>query len=189
MPHNDNPLSIDHAVEALEATPPSTTKANQLLSIMRALGASDPDSWVQSEFEENIPQLARFLVLRHLWSRTINRYRDKTSWIPSSIGQAERDPTGMFADAGLALRHMVDAGVNMQDIGNLARCIAYEAVFDVLDIIDDGYDGEARASDPTAPGWALMETDDQGELTGRQVSALHEDILIMDPSGREGRIE
>lgn len=100
------------------------------------------------------------------------------------IEQAENDPTDSFADSGLALRRMLDAGITLDDIGSVARMIAYEAVFNVLEIIDEGYD-----SDIEKPGWALMELDETGEPTGRHVAALHEDILIMDSSGVEGEPE
>jgi len=61
---------------------------------------------------------------------------------------------------------------------------AYEAVFAVLSILDEGYDPDA-ADD--APGWRLMETESQSDqLTGRDVGGLHEDILTLDPSHREG---
>ena len=34
---------------------------------------------------------------------------------------------------------------------------------------------------------ALIETDGEGNLTDRQVGGLHESLLSMDPSGREGK--
>ena len=63
--------------------------------------------------------------------------------------------------------------------------IAYESVFGVLNAIDDEYDPEV--DDDPLPGWRLMELDPQGDLTGRDVGGLHESILGMDPTGREGR--
>lgn len=159
-------------------------KAEELIRTLRDLGDPRPELGAFSEITENIPQLARFLVLRHLWTRAINRYRTNTAWIPMRIEQAENDPTDSFADSGLALRRMLDAGITLDDIGSVARMIAYEAVFNVLEIIDEGYD-----SDIEKPGWALMELDETGEPTGRHVAALHEDILIMDSSGVEGEPE
>lgn len=61
--------------------------------------------------------------------------------------------------------------------------VAYSTAFGVLYRIDEGSD--LAAGD--APGWVLMETLADGRPTGRSVAALHEDILTMDPTGREGR--
>ncbi|GGX84231.1 hypothetical protein GCM10010515_59760 [Streptomyces fructofermentans] len=35
-------------------------------------------------------------------------------------------------------------------------------------------------------GWVVMESGDDGSPTGRALSGLHEDLLSMDPSGRDG---
>jgi hypothetical protein len=64
------------------------------------------------------------------------------------------------------------------------------AVHSTLYRIDEGYDPETTIGG--LPGWQLMEAieiDHSGdvELTGRVVNGLHEDILMMDPSGHEGR--
>ena len=77
------------------------------------------------------------------------------------IDEAERDPNDYFADAGLALKRLVDVGVSEGDIGSIARFVAYEAVSTVINIIDEGYDPEAET-----PGWVLMETDADEEPTG-----------------------
>jgi hypothetical protein len=50
--------------------------------------------------------------------------------------------------------------------------------------VDEGYDPDAPED---APGWRLMETTAaSGQLTGSDVGGLHEDILMLDPSGCEG---
>jgi hypothetical protein len=160
------------------------SRAQHLITRMRALGASDAEEWVRSEVQENIPQLARFLVLRRLW-RYIDNWRDESAnYVPQFIAEAEHDPAGYFADAGLAMKRMMDAGVTAEDIGRVARMVAYEATFDVLNTIDEGYDWEAGDD---LPGWVLVETHTTGEPTERYVQGLHESILSMDPSGREGK--
>ncbi len=164
-------------------------RAERMIEVMRTLGADDPEGWVGSEIRGNIPQLARFLVLRRLWPEVIDRYRNHPSWIDDQILQSEADPTGYFADAGLALRRMRAAGVSEKDIASVARMVAYEAVFGVLDVIDEGYDPELEEAHPTwaLPGWELVEVPADERQTRRHVGGLHESILSMDPSGREGR--
>ncbi|MEV4293421.1 hypothetical protein [Microbispora rosea] len=133
-----------------------------------ALGAADPDSWALSEISEDIPQLARFLALRRIWPELID------SW--AAPGALENIPA-----AARLLAH----GADRSDLAQLARVTAYEAVFGLLyNLTAAGRDGEAPDN---SPGWRLMETTASGELTGRAVRHLHEDLLTMDPSGRDGR--
>ena len=109
-------------------------------------------------------------------------------WIQAEIASAEREPGGPFADAGFALQRLLSAGSAREDIGRVARSVAYSVVFDLLYHIDYGRDQDLSDD---YPGWALMETEaldgEEPTLTGRDVGGLHEDILSMDPSGREGR--
>ena len=101
------------------------------------------------------------------------------------IGEAERDQTGFFADAGGALRRLRGLGATPEDLGRVARYVAYSSVFGTLNTIDSGEDPELGDE---YPGWALMETSHPDEaVTGRDVGGLHESLLSMDPSGREGR--
>ncbi len=158
--------------------------ANALVSKLRALGANEPELWVRSEMSEDIPQFARFLVLRHIWPALIDSWgREPDRWIGQAIEMAERNPKGHFADAGLALKRMRACGVSAEDIASVARMASYETAFGVLDLID------TPDAPSDAPAWRLMEADRDGKLTGRHVAGLHEDILTMDPSGREGRPE
>jgi hypothetical protein len=173
--------------EWLASLPTSTrAKAKRLLEQMRALGAPEPEEWVRSEIFENIPQLTRFLVLRRLW-QGIDEWRDKGSlYVHSYSGMAEREPSASFADAGMAMKRMLDAGIAPEDIGRVARLVAYETTFAVLNIIDEGYDPDG---DEQLPHWILVEETANGKRTGRVVGGLHESLLSLDPSGREGRPE
>jgi hypothetical protein len=38
-----------------------------LAATFRKLGARDPEGWADSQVEEGIPQLARYLFLRQAW--------------------------------------------------------------------------------------------------------------------------
>src|SRR3990170_3902663 len=157
-------------------------KASELVSILRALNADDPESWAQSEISEDIPQLARFLALRRIWPEYIDSWtREPDRWVMQSVNGAGDNPQEHFADAGAALGRMTERGVSPADIASVARMVAYETAFAVLDHIDEGYDPNAPED---APGWLLMETRADGRTTGRHIRALHESILSMAPSGR-----
>jgi len=53
----------------------------------------------------------------------------------------------------------------------------------MVGILDPGIDWEVA---PEGPGWSLMETDGNGALTGRAISALHKSLLATQPSGADG---
>jgi hypothetical protein len=133
---------------------------------LAALGAEDADSWARSEVSEGIPQQARFLILRRLWRDAVDAWA-----APDAL---DRLP---------AARRLLDAGADRNDLVRVARAVALEAVLDAVMAIDAGYDPEAPDD---CPGWKLVETDPDGNPTGRVVGGLHESFLSVDPSGREG---
>src|SRR6266852_7538178 len=105
---------------------------DRLVGRLRAIGAEDAEGWALSEVAENIAQLARFLVLRRLWRWEIDTWGADTAWIQRMIGEAERDQTGFFADAGGALRRLRGLGATPEDLGRVARYVAYSSVFGTL---------------------------------------------------------
>jgi hypothetical protein len=138
-----------------------------LTARMQQLGAEDPEEWARSEITENIAQQARYLVLRRLWGEAIDPWRNQDT--------LRRIPV---------TARLLNAQADPGDLSQALRLAAYEAVFTVLWVLDEGYDPQAPAD---APGWRLMEKDAASkQLTGRNVGSLHEDILSLDPSGREG---
>ncbi|AVT34191.1 hypothetical protein C6361_05355 [Plantactinospora sp. BC1] len=130
---------------------------------MEELGCADPHGWTRSEIEENLPQLARYRFLRTLWPRMIDGWHDGITNIP-------------------AARRALDAGASRPDLTQLARAVAYETVFAMLQHLGD--DERATAE---VPSWTLAEISRTGHITGRQLDGLHEDLLALDPSGREGQ--
>ena len=82
-----------------------------------------------------------------------------------------------------AARRLLDAGADRDDLVLLARAVAYEAVFAAVDELDCGGDVDAGGVDV---GWAVMESGEDGPPTARRLSGLHEDLLMVDPSGRDG---
>jgi hypothetical protein len=157
----------------------------RLVERFRVAGADDPESWARSEIGEDFAQLARFCFLRSLWPHVIDRWRQETDWIDRAISMAERDPKSGFADAGMAIKDALARGVTRDELASIARMIAYATTFDVVNHIDDGEDVEYNP-DNGYPFWTLSEIGPDEQPTGRSLDALHEDLLSMDPSGREG---
>lgn len=146
--------------------PSKRAAAESLRTQFEALRAADASTWARSEIDENQPQLARFVLLRSLWRGAID------GW--ASQGALEQVA---------AARRLLDAGANRDDLVLLARAVAYEAVFAAVDELDCGGDVNVSGVDV---GWAVMESGEDGSPTGRRLSGLHEDLLMMDPSGRDG---
>lgn len=144
----------------------------ELVRRFRELGAQDPESWAKSESEENIPQLARFCFLRGIW-RSIESWTTSDAWIDNSLNEDTRGGHETFVKGGQALRRLLDAGASRTDLQDLARLIAFNAAFEVLNRIDDGYEPDL-ADD--YPGWRLIETMGEKE-TARAVGGLHESLL------------
>jgi len=133
---------------------------------MAELGAPDPAGWARSEINEGFAQQARYLFLRSIWPEIINRY--------ASEEYIREIP---------AAARLLDGGASLADVTTALRAVAYAAAFEVINRIDDGYDHYAPSG---SPGWNLIEVDADYRPTGRDIRALHEDLLSLDPSGREG---
>jgi hypothetical protein len=153
--------NVDHGGVSMEP-------GYDLSARMRELGAPDPDAWAESERGEGIAQEARWLFLRRVWPEFIDGNASMNLSLPSA-------------------RRAVESGAAAEDVALAMRAAACQAVFGVLFRVFEGCDLDAP---PDAPGWRLMEirfdNDGEGHLTGRDVGSLHEDLVSLDPSGREG---
>jgi hypothetical protein len=101
--------------------------------------------------------------LQHLWTDVINPvFRDAA--LDNIINACKRAPAGPFGDTGPAIERMLAAGIVRRDLRLLLRRVAYEAVFGTLYALSE-------------PG---LDRDDDA-------STLYEELLMADPSGRNGR--
>lgn len=162
------------------------TRALALIEALKAHGAIDAEEWARSEVSENIAQLTRFLILQRIWSREIAPWSDEPKrWLDRFIQYATprpskifkpRPPLPLFGDAASAVARLREAGVSEEDLGLIARLIAFSVAFDVVNLIDEG-----RLSDTEGelPGWRLMEIGPDGAPTARDVGGLHESLLGM----------
>ncbi|MEP7378412.1 MAG: hypothetical protein ABI725_02505 [Chloroflexota bacterium] len=152
---------------------------SELVALLRRVGVADPESWADSEVREDIPQLARAILLRRLWPEEIDGFATDLSWIDAAIAEHEKDGDAPFADAGAALSAVLAAGVAKEDLGKIARSVAFSAVAGTLYRIDERADYDFE----DGPGWALIELDHLTQRpTGRFVGGLHESILEVRPT-------
>jgi hypothetical protein len=180
--------------------PPADQKrAEELAERFRVAGAAEPEQWAASEVEEDIPQLARLLLLRSVWRSAEQWKQPPEAWFAEVEPDAEQpaaeedddEPTLVpageshgpdgeppFLAAQQAVQRILAAGANPDDLKEVARAIFLHTAFDAVHTVDAGYDPEAGEG---MPGWLLMEVGSDLVLTGRPLGALHEDLLTTEP--------
>lgn len=138
-------------------------------------GASNPERWARSEIKEDIPQLARYLLLKQIWDYEIDRWSSEPErWIDDFERYSSKRPIPVFANAAAAIKRIRALGASSEDLGALAFLIAYAAAFGTLYRVDST---SCSADQNDAPGWRLVEVGTKGELTGRVMAGLHESLL------------
>jgi hypothetical protein len=139
-----------------------------------AYGADEPESWVQSEVQNDVAQLARFLFLSATWRRM--------EW---AVDEALNSNTAAELRA---------AGCDMAKIEQVVKSAVLDVSSNLCYLLDepDGTvwteDG-ARRSDVRDgdPRWMVSEVAADGSLTGRDVGGLHESVQETDPDRNEAR--
>ncbi|MGV4986793.1 hypothetical protein ACVB8X_27435 [Streptomyces sp. NRAIS4] len=121
---------------------PRKAVAQSLGAQFSALGVTDPVDLVKSEVLEDLPRLARFVLLRSLWRGPIDGWAE-----PASLDQLP------------AAQRLLASEADREDLVRLARAVAYEAVFATLDELDAGGDVNASGVDV---GWVVMESSEDG---------------------------
>jgi hypothetical protein len=178
-------------------------RAECMIRMLKAKGVEDPEDLAEADLEnEEVAQVAGAVLLTKIWREAIDPLRDEPeSWIQSQIEYSRKDREAPFADAGLALERLLQAGMVAKDVGIVARFVAFNTAQTILAFLDHiDFDPELSELEDAAqpgdvfPGWVLMETLDSAGpngpssvLSGREVAGLNMDMLGMDPSGKEGR--
>jgi len=153
---------------------------SQLTELFTKLGAPHPESWARSQIREEIPQLARYLVLRSMWDCvTPTKY---TRWVDRDLKETS-DPAYKKA-----LEDMLSAGVSREAITCVVRYKEAEALREFSYVLED-YSSPPRNSDPTTGDayirWSLRQLDEKGNPTGRPIDGLHESFWSTDPEAKE----
>lgn len=167
----------------MPGNPPIRRSYEELLRRFEALGADDPEGWARSEAEEGMAQLARFCFLQGIWTAVIDSWTESDDWIQFEIERSAEGTDRPFGDIADTVQRLIDSGIDRTDLQGFARWVAYMATFDVLAHVDGG--GVMQLGGDL-PGWRLMEVVDD-EITDREVGGLHESLLEVDPSGKQGR--
>ncbi len=157
--------------------PDTRAQADQLLAVLKRYGAADPLGWVRSEIGENIPQLARFLILRQIRAVMDRQPFGDLDVARQSAAAISRtlDLAAIAQQGQSAFQRLVDSGAAVEDILRVARAVNVQAVLDLINVLDEG---DADSPEDGALGWALVETRDY-KSTGRYINALHENIISL----------
>ncbi|ABZ94646.1 Hypothetical protein LBF_2149 [Leptospira biflexa serovar Patoc strain 'Patoc 1 (Ames)'] len=151
----------------------------ELINIFAKLNAPNPKLWAESQIEEGIPQLARYLFLKGAWEGVVP---DNEVWIDNILQSNKKDNNLPYGGLNIAIRKMLECGVPKKYITEFARCIAAEMIFHIGYLIADS----SSVKGNEYVDWALVQIDNEGNIIG-PISGLHESVLETDPTGNEMR--
>jgi hypothetical protein len=127
------------------------------------------------------------IFLRGVWKLIPDE--DNTDWV-DNIANSEGDD-GPLGDYGPIIKEMLEKGISKKTIARFAKIVGYETAFGLCYHL-----GDPNASYQDFPeeenriAWGLETIDDEtGEPLAEedQITCPHEQMLMMDPSGREMR--
>ena len=155
----------------------SSGSIRELARRFATLGVEDPESWARSQINDGT-QLARCLFLKMAWELVVDE-RD-SSWIQQLIENA--GPGEAFSGAGIALGRLHELGARDEDLIELVRSTQAELIFQMCYLLEGDVPEEFRDV-----GWRLFQVDPKTGRPGEELGGMHESVLGMDPSGREGK--
>lgn len=141
------------------------SRFKDLCEQLKAAGATNPKSWANSELQENIPQFARFLVLKGL----TDIYRD----VEGNLSEIES-----YSDEATEAHQKLASQFDEQELKELLHFYGKSIIGKVIDMLDQGYLYDVNDN----VGWSLMELDNKGTTTDRLIQGLHEDFLEFEES-------
>ncbi|MEQ5393350.1 hypothetical protein EHE21_17425 [Proteus sp. GOKU] len=141
------------------------SRFKDLCEQLKAAGATNPKSWANSELQENIPQFARFLVLKGL----TDIYRD----VEGNLSEIES-----YSDEATEVHQKLASQFDKQELKELLHFYGKSIIGKVIDMLDQGYLYDVNDN----VGWSLMELDNKGTTTDRLIQGLHEDFLEFEES-------
>lgn len=132
---------------------------------LKTAGATNPKSWANSELQENIPQFARFLVLKGL----TKIYRD----VEGNINEMD-----IYSDEATEVYQKVASQFDEKALKELLHFYGKSMISKVINMLDEGYLYDVNDN----VSWSLMELNDKGTTTDRLIQGLHEDFLEFEES-------
>jgi hypothetical protein len=150
----------------------------ELTELFRRLGARTPTAWANSQVDEGIPQLARFLFLRQSWKLIVGD--NDHSWISARMRDKATDPGG---EIGASLSRLQALGASESDLTTVVRVMQWRLLFGFCQLLNDPGNLEDEVKNVA---WQLYQIDEDDQPTVA-LASLHESVLETDPTGREMR--
>ncbi|MBG2914022.1 hypothetical protein [Proteus terrae] len=141
------------------------SRFKDLCEQLKAAGATNPKSWANSELQENIPQFARFLVLKGF----TDIYRD----VEGNLSEMD-----IYSDEAPEVYQKLASQFDEQELKELLHFYGKSIIGKVIDMLDQSYLYDVNGN----VGWSLMELDNKGTTTDRLIQDLHEDFLEFEES-------
>lgn len=144
------------------AVSPERRAARQraLAQIFAALGATDPDAWARTHAAAEQDGIARFVLLRALWMKTVEPGR--------LLGRARA-----HAELGRTVDRLLGVA-DLADLDALVRLAQETALLDVITVLDD------PADDDEGIHWGVFRRDARGQAMHR-LEKLTRDLLAAKP--------
>ena len=102
----------------------------ELMALFQSVGCKDPEGWARSEVEENFPQLSRFLVLKMMLEGVLQEGSGAKMAEEWRNRQVFCDLTH-YARGDAAVRRLLDAGVDPNDLVDIVRAEQIRLVFHI----------------------------------------------------------
>ncbi len=134
----------------------------RLLEKLEKSGSRDPLSWALSEVQENIPQFARFSMLKGL----VEIVDD----VEGNIGLSDDVDEDYREDIFEIQKRLIKA-ISEEELNAFLKSYTKGVMYQVANLIDEG-----NAGADNQPGWVLSEINNDGDLTGRFINGLHESL-------------
>ncbi|KKO89222.1 hypothetical protein AAW12_24210 [Sphingobacterium sp. Ag1] len=130
-----------------------------LVSRMELAGATKPLSWAWSEFQEGIPQWARFMIIKGMYQSATDVEGNADAAI-----EFNRDATEIFEEMSEA--------IGAKRLKQFLTAYGKGMLYNMIGIFDEGNpDYESKDS------WLLVSQDREADTIGRPIAGLHEDFL------------
>jgi hypothetical protein len=150
----------------------------ELSALFRKLAARNPEEWAQSQIEEHIPQLARFLFLRQAWKLVIGE--SDFGWI-SEMRQIDSGKPG--GDIGPAITRLLAGSGKESDLTRIVRVMQWKILSGLCQLLDDPGNIEKETGNIA---WRLFQVDENDHPIAI-IGELVESLLEMEPTGQEMR--
>ena len=127
------------------------------------------------------------IFLRGVWKAIPDE--EKIDWIDTIASTPGDD--GPCGDYGPIIKEMLEKGIAESTIARFAKIVGYETAFTICYHLSDSYASYQDFPEVERPiAWGLETIDDEtGEPVDDEeaITCPHEQLLMLDPSGREMR--